>query len=92
VIAANPDRPMLPTLLKPSEILPTGLCIQRVNNLMLFKFTEALGDRLLELLDRKKADSLTEDEAIELETIGELDNFFSYINAVITAQAAHANF
>jgi hypothetical protein len=78
---------MRPTLLKPSEILPTGLCIQRVNNLMLFKFTEALGDRLLELLDRKKADSLTEDEAIELETIGELDNFFSYINAVITAQS-----
>ena len=40
-----------------------------------------------ELLDKKKADTITPDEVIELETIGELDNIFSYINAVIAAQA-----
>jgi hypothetical protein len=40
-----------------------------------------------ELLDKKKADTLTTEEAIELETIGELDNIFSYINAVIAAEA-----
>jgi hypothetical protein len=75
------------TLLKPSTFLPTGLCTQRVNNLTLFKFTAELGERMQELLDKKRADTLTPQEAIELETVGELDNIFSYINAVITAEA-----
>jgi hypothetical protein len=39
------------------------------------------------LLDKKKADSLTSDEALELEAIGELDEIFSYINAVMAARA-----
>jgi hypothetical protein len=75
------------TLLRPSTFLPTGLCTQRVNNFTLFKFTAELGERMQELLDKKKADTLTPQEAIELETVGELDNIFSYINAVITAEA-----
>jgi hypothetical protein len=75
------------TLIKPSTFLPTGLCTQRINNLTLFKFTAELGERMQELLDKKKADILTPQEAIELETVGELDNIFSYINAVITAEA-----
>jgi hypothetical protein len=75
------------TLIKPSTFLPTGLCTKRVNNLTLFKFTTELGERMQELLDRKKADALTPEEAIELETIGELDDIFSYINAVIAAEA-----
>jgi hypothetical protein len=41
-------------------------------------------------LDKKKADTLAPDEFIELETIGELDNIFSYINAAIAAQASAA--
>ena len=81
---------MTTTLIKPSTILPEGLRLQQVNNLTLFKFTEQLGERMQELLDKKKADTLTPDEIIELETIGELDNIFSYINAVIVAQA-HAH-
>ncbi len=78
---------MTATLLKPSAILPEGLYIQQVNNLTLFKFTDKLGDRLQTLLDKKKADALTAEESLELETIGELDNIFSYINAVMAAQA-----
>ena len=78
---------MTTTLIRPSTILPEGICIQKVNNLTLFKFTEQLGDRMQELLDKKKTDTLEPDELIELETIGELDNIFSYINAVIAAQA-----
>jgi hypothetical protein len=73
-------------LIKPSTFLPTGLRIQRVNNLALLRFTDKLGERMQELLDKKKADSLTVDETIELEAIGELDNIFSYVNAVIAAQ------
>jgi hypothetical protein len=75
------------TLIKPSTFLPTGLCTQRVNNLTLFKFTDELGERMQELLDKKKADILTPEEVIELETVGELDDIFTYINAVITAEA-----
>ena len=78
---------MTPTLIKPSTILPDGLCIQQAENLTLFKFTDELGERMQELLDKKKAETITPDEVIELETIGELDNIFSYINAVIAAQA-----
>jgi hypothetical protein len=36
---------------------------------------------------KKKENTLTTDELLELETIGELDNIFSYINATIAAQA-----
>jgi hypothetical protein len=75
------------TLLKPSTFIPKGIQVEQINNLTLFKFTEELGDRLQELLDRKKADLLSAEESIELATIGELDEIFSYINAVITAKA-----
>ena len=79
------------TLLKPSTLLPTGLKIQQINNLTLFKFTDNLSDRLQELLDRKKLDLLTPNESLELEAIGELDDIFSYINATIAAQSnAHS--
>ena len=48
--------------------------------------TYVLADRLRELLDKKKADTIEPAEILELETVGELDNIFSYINAVMTAQ------
>ncbi len=72
------------TVLKPSTLIPNGLQVQQVNNLTLFKFTEALGDRLQTLLDKKKDDTLTAEEASELDAIDELDENFSYINAVMT--------
>ena len=78
---------MTTTILRPSSILPEGICIQKVGDLTLFKFTEKLGDRLQELLDKKKADTLEPAETLELETISELDDIFSYINAVMAAQA-----
>lgn len=68
-------------------LIPKGLQVQQINNLTLFKFTDELGDRLQTLLDKKKADLLTVEEAIELEAIGELDEIFSYINAVMVAKA-----
>jgi hypothetical protein len=78
------------TLLKPSAYLSKGLRVQQVNNLTLFKFTDELSERLQILLDKKKADSLTAEEILELEAIGELDEIFSYINAV-TAASAHGD-
>jgi hypothetical protein len=73
-------------LLKPSTFIPKGIQVEQINNLTLFKFTEELGDRLQELLDRKKADLLSAEESIELATIGELDEIFSYINGVIATK------
>jgi hypothetical protein len=74
------------TLLKPSTFIPKGIQVEQINNLTLFKFTEELGDRLQDLLDRKKADLLSAEESIELATIGELDEIFSYINGVIATK------
>lgn len=78
---------MTATTIKPSTLLPEGIRIQQINNLTLFKFTDELGERMQMLLDKKKADALTPEETTELEAIGELDNIFSYINAVIAARA-----
>ena len=74
------------TSLKPSSLLTKGMRIQQINNLTLFKFTDELGDRLQTLLDKKKADTLTHTENLELEAIGELDEIFSYINAAIASK------
>jgi hypothetical protein len=73
-------------VIKPSSWLTNGIRVERINNLNLFKFTEELGARMKELLDKKKADLLTPEEAAELEAIGELDTSFSYINAVTASQ------
>jgi hypothetical protein len=75
------------TLLKPSSLIPKGLQVQQINHLTLFKFTDELGDRLQTLLDRKKANTLTPEEMLDLAAIGELDEIFSYINGVITAKS-----
>ena len=78
---------MTPVVIKLSSWLTTGIRVEKINNLNLFKFTEKLGDRMKELLEKKKADLLTPEEAAELEAIGELDTIFSYINAVIASQS-----
>lgn len=78
---------MTATVIKPSAWIADGIKIETINNLKLFKFTEELGDRLQELLDQKKADELTSDEAVELEAIGELDMMFTYVNAILAAQS-----
>jgi hypothetical protein len=75
------------TLVKPSALIDKGLRIEQIDNLTLFKFTEELGDRLQILLDKQKANSLNPDETIELESIDELDEIFSYINAEMAALA-----
>lgn len=82
----NNDNFMTPVVIKPSSWLTTGIRVEKVNNLNLFKFTEELGSRMQELLDKKKADLLTPEEAAELEAIGELDMIFSYINATLASQ------
>ncbi|RUT00152.1 hypothetical protein DSM106972_076000 [Dulcicalothrix desertica PCC 7102] len=78
---------MTSVVIKPSFWLTEGIRVERVNNLNLFKFTEELGLRMQELLDKKKADLLTPEETAELEAIDELDTIFSYINAINASQS-----
>ncbi len=76
---------MTPTVVKPSALL-RNITIEQIDRLNLFKFTDNLQERMQELLDKKKADSLTVEESTELEAIGELDRIFTHINAMLAAQ------
>jgi hypothetical protein len=58
-----------------------------VSHLTLFKFTDELGDRLQTLLDKKKSDTLTSTENLELEAIAELDEIFSCVNGEIAMKS-----
>ncbi len=64
----------------------SNIQIEKLDNLNLFKFDDKLQARMEELLERKKTDLLTTEEAIELEEIGELDRIFTHINAMLVAQ------
>jgi hypothetical protein len=70
-----------------ASLLVNGIRVNRIHNLNLFKFTPELGDRVNELLNKKKADTLTLEESAELDAIGELDTIFSYINAITASQS-----
>jgi hypothetical protein len=67
---------IISTLLKQSSLIAERPRVEQINKLTLFKFTDELGDRLQTLLENKKADSLTSEEIIELESIEELDETF----------------
>ena len=73
------------TLTKPSSLI-NEMRIERVNQWNLFKFSDALQDRMEDLLERKKDDALTLTEISELDSIGELDRIFTHINAMVAAQ------
>jgi hypothetical protein len=76
---------MTTVIVRPSSLL-SNIQIEKLDNLNLFKFNDKLQTRMEELLSRKKTDSLTTEEAIELEEIGELDRIFTHINAMLVAQ------
>ena len=79
---------MVSTSIKPSSLIHE-ICLEKVGDWNLFKFSESLQKRMEELLEKKKADLLTSEEVAELDIIGELDRIFTHINAMIAAQ--HGN-
>ncbi|MEH1830810.1 MAG: hypothetical protein V7L29_01690 [Nostoc sp.] len=83
----NCNQPMAIAVVKPSSWLKNGIQVEKANNLNLFKFTDELQARMQELVDRKTADSLTPEEAAEMEAIGELIIIVSYINGMIASEA-----
>ncbi|BAZ11138.1 hypothetical protein NIES4071_29640 [Calothrix sp. NIES-4071] len=76
---------MTTVIVRPSSLL-SSIQIEKLDNFNLFKFDNKLQARMEELLERKKTDLLTTEEAIELEEIGELDRIFTHINAMLVAQ------
>lgn len=67
---------MIATLVKPS-LLIHQICFEKFGNLNLFKFSDRLQNRM---------EPLSIEEVPDLETIGELDRIFTYINAMLAAQ------
>jgi len=74
-------------MVQPSSWVETGIEIQIVRGLNLFKFNDELQDRLEVLLDRHKDNTITEAEAAELAGITELDRIFTLMNARIIAES-----
>ncbi|MEH2369022.1 hypothetical protein [Nostoc sp.] len=76
---------MTTVIARPSSLIGS-IRIEKLDKFNLFKFNDELQARMEKLLERKKADLLTPEEAIELEEIGELDRIFTHINAMLVAQ------
>jgi hypothetical protein len=79
---------MLSTPSRPSSLIH-DIRSEKVDNWLLFKFSDSLQRRMEELLEKKKQEKLTLEESSELEAIGELDRIFTHINAMSVAQHAH---
>lgn len=74
------------TMVQPSSWVESGIKLQKVRELHLFKFTDELQNRLEILIDRKK-NLLTPEETAELTGMTELDRIFTLMNARIIAES-----
>jgi len=74
-------------MIEPSYWLGTGIKLEKVNNLNLFKFTDELQARSDELLERSKSGLMTPEEKAELDGISELAQIFTYANSVLAAES-----
>lgn len=73
-----------PVPTKPSSLIGS-IELEKVDQYVIFKFTDNLQLRMEQLLSKKKADNITSSEVAELEAIGELDQIFTHINAMLVA-------
>jgi hypothetical protein len=76
------------TLTKPSSLIHE-IRSEKVDNWLIFRFSDSLQLRMEELLEKKKQDNLSQGESSELEAIGELDKIFMHINAMSASKHAH---
>lgn len=68
-------------MVQPSSWVETGITVETVRGLKLFKFTEELQNHFEELLDLYKKEQLTGDQLAELKGLAELDRIFTLLNA-----------
>jgi len=74
-------------MVQPSSLISAGMKMSEFGNIYLFKFTDELQSRFEELLDKKKADTLTLEEEAEYTGISELQRIFTLINAQLAAKS-----
>lgn len=77
---------LVESMIKPSSLLPDGMQLSEFGNVYLFRFTDSLQARLETLLEKRKAGTLTPDEATEWAGITELSRIFTIINAELAAK------
>jgi hypothetical protein len=77
---------MIQVMISPQSLLETGIKVEKVDRLRLFKFSDELQSRLEDLLEKNKTGSLTLEEEAELNAVGELDRIFTYLNSLLVAQ------
>jgi hypothetical protein len=77
---------MIQVVISPQSLLQTGIEVEVIDNLRLFKFTHQLQSRLEDLLEKNKVGALTLEETAELNAIEELDRLFTYLNSLLIAQ------
>jgi hypothetical protein len=73
-------------VISPQSLLETGIRVEKVDGLRLFKFTDDLQDKLEELIAKNQLATLTTTEQEELNSISELDRIFTYLNSLLVAQ------
>jgi hypothetical protein len=61
-------------VISPQSLLETGIRVEKVDDLRLFKFTDDLQDKLEELIAKNQSATLTHTEQEELTSISELDS------------------
>lgn len=74
-------------MIEPSYWLETGIKLEKVNNLNLFRLTDELQARSDELLEKTKSGLITREEKAELDGISELAQIFTYANSVLAAES-----
>jgi hypothetical protein len=72
---------MIQVAISPSSLLDEDVCVEGIDGLRLFKFTETFQSRLENLLLTNETNELSEQERAELDSLNELDRFFTYLNA-----------
>jgi hypothetical protein len=61
-------------VISPQSLLETGIRVEKVDDLRLFKFTDDLQDKFEELIAKNQSATLTHTEQEELTSISELDS------------------
>ena len=70
------------TMVQPSSWVTTDIQMKKVRGHYLYKFSEPLQSRLNDLNNRLKDDRITHEERAELAGILDLDQIFTFLNAI----------
>ena len=78
---------MIQVAISPSSLLDEGVCVEEIEGLRLFRFTETFQARLESLLVANETHELSDEESAELDGLSELNRFFTYLNARLLSPA-----